>query len=162
MAVAKFQTMTEPFFQFDCLSWHGPWNKLNKQECEKDKKVKRTHDEEAVEFSCGDAVAKVRYSVGRLFDIEKTSFFRYFMVVMNGFREEQNNIPILIGGDFNISLDIIKDTPPFRICPYEVSPRREKKFKIIDYFIVTEELDMKNIKWLNLKSDTVILDGRFL
>ena len=83
------------------------------------------------------------------------------MAVMSNFRKEQNYIPILIGGDFNISLDKkCLEKTPFRICPYEASPRREKN--IIDYFIVTEELDMKNIKWLNLDSDTVVIDHRLI
>ena len=60
MAVAKFQTMTEPSFEFICVSWHGPWNKLNKQECEKDEKVSIIPSENAVEFKCGNVDAMLK------------------------------------------------------------------------------------------------------
>ena len=58
--------------------------------------------------------------------------------------------PLLIAGDFNIDFQAIEALIkyPFKACSYRPSARREGA--VIDYFITTENLELSNIRFLDI------------
>lgn len=68
--------------------------------------------------------------------------FRYLMEFLKKIREKYQ-LPLLIGGDFNIGLPMIRDfvQAPFKITEYSASERR-KANRVIDFFIYTEDLSL--------------------
>ncbi|KAH3752710.1 hypothetical protein DPMN_187336 [Dreissena polymorpha] len=64
---------------------------------------------------------------------------------------------MLVGGDFNIDMYSIEHLvlPPFRLCVYEASMRRTVK-GIVDFYIVSEEMTLEDILWVNLERETTV------
>ncbi|XP_052767189.1 uncharacterized protein LOC128207983 [Mya arenaria] len=72
---------------------------------------------------------------------KRSQFFAYLLEFLRQFKEKYN-LPMLIAGDFNVKIEEIEDlvVPPFKLCKYEPSERREKR--VIDFYIITDELDL--------------------
>ncbi|OWF52995.1 uncharacterized protein LOC110447000 [Mizuhopecten yessoensis] len=64
---------------------------------------------------------------------------------------ECENAPILLGGDFNIDMSLVVSSvlPEFSLYQYKPSDRRGKK-PIIDYFIASRELDLADVRSIDL------------
>lgn len=116
MSIVKVEANVVSNLKFICVSWHGQYNKLNKQ--------------------------------------KRIEYFRYLMEFLRNIREKFS-LPLLIGGDFNIAIDSIKHCvlSPFKLCEYKVSTRR-KKNGAIDFFVVTEDLMLSDVTWIDLEKDT--------
>ena len=58
--------------------------------------------------------------------------------------------PLLVAGDFNIDFQAVEALIkyPFKACSYRPSARREGS--VIDYFITTENLELTNIRFLDI------------
>lgn len=62
----------------------------------------------------------------------------------------KENLPVVIGGDFNINIEKIREfvMSPFRI--YEYSPTKRRTGNIIDFFITTTDQILKDVKVLDI------------
>ncbi|KAH3752718.1 uncharacterized protein LOC127848126 [Dreissena polymorpha] len=87
---------------------------------------------------------------------EKIVFFKYLMEFLRHIKDKYN-IAMLIGGDFNINMESIKhiDISPFKLCEYKASERRIGR--IIDFYIVSDEITLDNIQWVDLERDTDVV-----
>lgn len=85
-------------------------------------------------------------------DETKKSTFENLMQCLIKIKEKEG-IPLLLGGDFNIDKNIarklVKD--PFKLCNPEASIRRQKK-KVIDFFVITKDIELSEIKSINLET----------
>ncbi|KAK3599314.1 hypothetical protein CHS0354_028680 [Potamilus streckersoni] len=89
-------------------------------------------------------------------DLEKVIEFRHLMIFVKDIRTKNKNLPILLAGDFNVDMELISHEveDPFKLHEYKASKRRKKK-GVIDYFIATTELCLKDIKPVDLKKDSI-------
>ncbi|KAL3876804.1 hypothetical protein ACJMK2_034598 [Sinanodonta woodiana] len=64
--------------------------------------------------------------------------------------------PLLIAGDFNVGIELIcqEVKEPFKLWEYEASERRTDTDGVIDYFIASKELQLSDIKPVDLKKDS--------
>ncbi|KAL3876803.1 hypothetical protein ACJMK2_034597 [Sinanodonta woodiana] len=64
--------------------------------------------------------------------------------------------PLLIAGDFNVGIKLIRQEvkEPFKLWEYEASERRTDTDGVIDYFIASKELQLSDIKPVDLKKDS--------
>ncbi|XP_069124609.1 uncharacterized protein [Argopecten irradians] len=91
------------------------------------------------------------HGVHRASDTEKKIQFQYLQVYLKELSEREE-AAVLLGGDFNINIDLIRGfvSEDFSLSEYEPSERR--KGKVIDYFIVSPELFFENVKYIKLKN----------
>ena len=89
--------------------------------------------------------------------LKKIEFMEYLLEFLRHLKE-RFRLPVLVAGDFNVDMFTIEHLvkSPFKLCKYDASVRRTAK-GIIDFFIVTEELDLASITWLNLEEETSAL-----
>lgn len=93
---------------------------------------------------------------GRMKELKKIEYFEYWMEFLRNIREKYK-LPILAAGDYNVDMYSIEKCveSPFKLCLYEASMRRTVR-GIVDYCIVTEDLDVSDITWVNLERDTTV------
>jgi hypothetical protein len=93
---------------------------------------------------------------GRMKELKKIEYFEYWMEFLRHIREKYK-LPIVAGGDYNVDMYSIETyvTSPFKLCIYETSMRRTVR-GIVDYCIVTDDLDFTEISWVNLDRDTSV------
>ncbi|KAH3752776.1 hypothetical protein DPMN_187402 [Dreissena polymorpha] len=79
-------------------------------------------------------------------------FLMFFRQVKNKYK-----MAMLIGGDFDIDMESIKQyvNSPFKLCEYEAAERRIGR-KIIDFYIVSDEITLGYIQWVDLQHDTTV------
>ena len=82
---------------------------------------------------------------------KKKEYFKHLLKLLRKLHEEKN-LPILIGGDFNIEMRSIENfvSKPFQIKEYQASGRRINK-GVIDFFIATVELHLSDTKFIDLQ-----------
>ena len=98
------------------------------------------------------------HGISKMKKEEKIDYFKYWMEFLRHIREKYK-LPILAGGDYNVDMYSIERyvRSPFKLCIYKASERRTEN-GIIDYCIVTEDLDFTDISWVDLTHDTSVIN----
>lgn len=93
---------------------------------------------------------------GKMEKSKKIEYFQYWMEFL-GIIREKYKLPILAAGDYNVDMYSIKNCVrhPFRLCLYEASMRRTER-GIVDFCIVTDDIEFSDISWVNLETDTSV------
>ncbi|KAL3876802.1 hypothetical protein ACJMK2_034596 [Sinanodonta woodiana] len=83
-------------------------------------------------------------------NVRKVTEFKTLMKVLNAIYNKYK-LPILIGGDFNVVMKLIRPevNDLFKLYPYTPSVRRKEK--VIDYFITSPGLHLYDMKPVDLK-----------
>ncbi|XP_069109866.1 uncharacterized protein [Argopecten irradians] len=82
-------------------------------------------------------------------DTEKKIQFQYLQVYLKELSEREE-ATVLLGGDFNINIDLIRDVISPDFILYEYSPSERRKGKVIDYFIASPKLSLTNVQYIEL------------
>ncbi|XP_033741823.1 uncharacterized protein LOC117328400 [Pecten maximus] len=85
----------------------------------------------------------------RINNEEKKTQFRDLQVYLKKLSKEKE-AAILLGGDFNINISLIRSLVFENFTLYEYKPSERRSGKVIDYFITSSELDLTDVRYIDL------------
>lgn len=111
-----------------------------------------------MESKVSELAEKLKYIViswhgkSKMPEENKKKEFQYLQVYLNELAERQD-VSILVGGDFNIRMSVIKNSVLPEFILYEYTPLKRRLGRIIDFFLSSPTLTVADVKSIDLSDE---------